>query len=171
MEQLRILVAALLLWTTGTAVLVTLIGFFPRFAIQAQAVIEQSPGRALVVGLVNFFFLGILTLTFFALGENVAQIFAIPGLILTGIGAAGVLLGTTGAILLLGQRLWSDRSAVRRHTYAAALLLLACLAPAVGWFLLLPSLLIVALGACVMVLFGRLQQGRPLPGEETNLPT
>ena len=171
MEQLRLLLAAVLLWTTGTAVLVTLVGFFPRFAVQAQTIIEQSPGRAFAVGLVNFFFLGIFTLTFFALGENVAQIFAVPGLILVGILAAGLVMGLTGAILLLGQRLWPDRSAVMRHAYAAALLLLACLAPLVGWFLLLPLLLIVALGACVMVLVGRLQHGRALPGKETHLPT
>jgi len=170
MELLKLFLGTALVLVTGTAVLLVLSGFFPRFTAQAHVVLEQSPGRAFVVGLVNLFFLSIIILILFALAQNVTQLFAVPTLILLGALVAAMLLGLTGLALLLGQRLWPDKPPVSRHSYAAFLLLLASLAPLVGWFVLLPILLIVALGACVMVLIGRLQQGRILPDEGTNRP-
>jgi hypothetical protein len=170
MELLQLLIASGIVLITGTAVLLLLVGFFPRFATQGQAVVEQSPGRALAIGLVNSFFLGIVILTLLALGENVAQFFTLLALLVLGVLNIGVFLGLTGLVLLLGQRLWPDKPPVTRHSYAAALLLLAALAPFVGWFVLLPLLLIVALGLCVLVLIGRLQQGRILPTDMPNDP-
>lgn len=58
MELLQLLLASIILLVTGTAVLLLLIGFFPRLADQGTAVIERSPGRALGVGVVNLLFLG-----------------------------------------------------------------------------------------------------------------
>jgi len=170
MQLLQLFFAALLILVTGTAVLVTLIGLFPRFAAQTQVILEQSPGRSFVVGLVNLFFLSIIILTLFALAENAAQFFALPALFFLGALVAAALLGLTGLTLLLGQRLWPDKPAVTSHAYAAGLLLLSALAPFVGWFLLLPLFLIAALGACVMVLIGRLQRGRIPPGAEMDGP-
>ncbi|MBK8990103.1 MAG: hypothetical protein IPM39_29250 [Chloroflexi bacterium] len=171
MELFRLFFAALLVLVTGTAVLVTLIGLFPRFAAQTHVALEQSPGRSFIVGLVNLFFLSVITLTLLALAENAAQFFALPALIFLGVLAAAGLLGLAGLALLLGQRLWPDKPPVTRHAYAALLLLLALLAPFVGWFLLLPLFFTAALGACVMVAIGRVQQGRMLPADEANSPT
>jgi hypothetical protein len=167
MELLQLFLASVILLVTGTAVILTLIGFFPHFTAQGAATVEQSPGRVLVVGLVNLLFLGILILTLFALGENVAQVFTIPALILLLALVASILLGLPGLAFLLGQRLWPERQPFTRHAYAAALLLLASLAPFVGWFILLPVLLTHALGLCVLVFIGRLQQGQVQPAEET----
>ncbi len=170
MELLQLLLASIILLGTGTAVFVLLIGFFPRFAAQGTAVIERSPSRALGVGLVNLFFLGTIILTLLALGQNVSQLFFIPALILLFALAAGILLGLIGLVLLLGQRLWPDKQPVTRHAYAAVLLLLAALCPFVGWFVLTPILLLVALGSCVMLLVGRVQQQRALFAEPGTTP-
>ncbi len=170
MELLQLLLASIILLVTGTAVLLLLIGFFPRLADQGTAVIERSPGRALGVGVVNLLFLGTISLTLLALGQNVAPIFSLIALISLFALVGGILLGLPGLILLLGQRLWPDKRPVTRHAYAALLLLLASLAPFVGWFVLAPILLMIALGTCVMLLIGRWQQGRSLPAEQGTTP-
>lgn len=165
MELLQLFLASIIVLVTGTAVFLTLIGFFPHVAAQSQAVIERSPGRALLVGLVNLFFFGTLILTLLALGENAAPIFTIPALILLFLLLAATMLGLLGLILLLGQRLWPEKQPVKRHTYASILLLLASLSPFLGWFVLMPLLLVVALGSCVMLMVGHLQRGQNSPAE------
>ena len=169
MELLQLLIASIMVLVTGTAVLLTLIGFFPNMAAQSQAVIERSPGRALLVGLVNLLFFGTLILTLLALGENVAPIFTIPALILMFLLLVATMLGLPGLVLLLGQRLWPEKQPVKRSMYAAVLLLLASLSPFLGWFILMPLLLIVALGSCVMLMMGRLQQGQNLSEEKEDV--
>ncbi len=164
MELLQLLLASLILLVTGTAVLLLLTGFFPHEAAQGQTIIEQMPGRALLIGLVNLFFLSALTLTLFALGENVAPLFFIPALASLFTLIAAILLGLPGLVLLLGQRLWPDKPPVNRHAFAAGLLLLAGLAPFVGWFVLTPILLTIALGVGVMLLMGRARQRRARQG-------
>lgn len=120
--------------------------------------------------MVNLLFLGTISLTLLALGQNVAPIFSLIALISLFALVGGILLSLPGLILLLGQRLWPDKRPVTRHAYAALLLLLASLAPFVGWFVLAPILLMIALGTCVMLLIGRWQQGRNLPAEQGITP-
>ncbi len=170
MELLQLFLASIIVLVTGTAVFLTLIGFFPHVAAQSQAVIERSPGRALLVGLVNLFFFGTLILTLLALGENVAQIFFIPALILLFLLSAATMFGLLGLALLLGQRLWPEKQPAKRHTYAAVLMLLASSAPFLGWFALMPLLLIVALGSCVMLMVERLQHGQNPSDEQEENP-
>lgn len=163
MELLQLFLATIILWGTGTAVILVLIGFFPRFTAQAEALVTQSSGRAFGVGLVNLFFLGILILILLALGQNVSQLFSVLALLFLAALGAAMLLGLAGLARLLGQRLWPDKAPVTGHASAAALLLLACLTPFAGWFVLLPILLTVGLGACVILLIGRFQQKTTLP--------
>jgi hypothetical protein len=169
MELLQLFLASVILLVTGTAVFLVLIGFFPHFAAQGVAVVEGSPGRTFAVGLVNLLFLGIIILTLFAMGQNISQIFSIPALLLLLVLIAGIFLGLPSLAQLLGQRLWPERRPFTRHAYAAALLILASLTPFVGWFLLLPLLLTCALGLCVMVVVGRLQQGQIIPTKEPTI--
>lgn len=164
MELLQLLLASVIILVTGTAVLLVMIGFFPRFTAQGQAIVEQSPGRAFGIGLVNLFFLSIVILTLLAFGQNIAELFNLLALFLLAVLTAAALSGMCSLTLLLGLRLWPDKPAITRHVYAATLLLLASLAPFVGWFVLLPMLLIIALGTCVLVLVSRLQQRRSLTG-------
>ncbi len=160
MELLQILVGAFLLILTVTALLTALIGFFPRFTGQVERAVLRTPGRTLVVGLINLFFLGTITLTLGALGQNVSQIFFLLAFIFLALLAAGFLFCLLGLVQLLGRRLWPEREAFAQTSRAAALITLAALTPFVGWFGFLPVLLTAALGGSVMVLVGRFQAGR-----------
>jgi hypothetical protein len=162
MELLPLFLGSALLLVTGTAVILVFIGFFPGFASQGAAILEQSPRWALLVGLINAFFFGTITLILFALGQNASEVFYLPTLLfLLGL-TVGVLLGLPGLTTLLSQRLWPEKQPTVRYTYAAALLVLAVLMPFIGWFVLLPSLLVMALGVCLLVLLDRFRQRRPL---------
>ncbi len=161
MELLPFFFGSFLLWVTGTAVILVFIGFFPTFTVQGAAIVRQSPRWTLLVGLVNAFFFGTIALILLALGQNVSEIFHLPALLfLLGL-AAGVLFGLPGLTTLLAERLWPEKQPTVRCGYAAALLVLAALMPFVGWFLLLPGLLVMALGVCLLVLLDRLRQERP----------
>jgi hypothetical protein len=162
MELLPLFFGSALVLVTGTAVILVFIGFFPGFTAQGAATVEQSPRWTLLVGLINAFFFGTITLILFALGQNVSEIFYLPTLLfLLGL-MVGVLFGLSGLTALLGERLWPDKQPTIRYIYAATLLVLAALMPFVGWFVLLPGLLVMALGVCLLVLLDRFRQGRPL---------
>ena len=162
MELLPLFFGSLLLWVTSTAVILVFIGFFPGFTAQGTTIVRQSPRWTLLVGLINAFFFGTITLILLALGQNVSELFYLPALLfLLGL-AASVLFGLPGLTALLGERLWPDKQPIVRYGYAAALLVLAALMPFVGWFLLLPGLLVMALGVCLLVLLDRFRQGWPL---------
>jgi hypothetical protein len=166
MELLQLFFGSVLLLATGTAVILVCIGFFPGFTAQGAAVAERSSRWALLVGLINAFFFGTITLTLFALGQNITQIFSLPALLFLFGLTAGVVFGLPGLTALLGERLWPDKQPTVRHSYAAALLILAALMPFIGWFVLLPGLLIMALGVSLLALIGRLQQGRPATNDQ-----
>ena len=169
MEILGFIVGGLAVVIVSAAVLLVVAGFFPRFTEQERLIVEGSPGRALGVGLINLFFLGTIILTLGALGQNVAELFFIPAIALLAVLLAAALFGLAGLARLLGNRLWPAESQARQLAYSSAVLALSSLAPFVGWFGVLPLLIVVSLGLCVMTLVQRLQSGRPAGGEEKEI--
>jgi hypothetical protein len=136
------------------ALLLVVAAVWPGFTLRAKANLEVSPGKSLMVGLVNYVFLGAIVLVAANLGPV-----AVIGLLLLGVLLAGTFLGLPAAALLVGERLRQlrEREATRWDELltGGAALYLAVLVPLVGWFLLLPALCLWSFGAAALTLLAR----------------
>ncbi|HMA36557.1 MAG TPA: hypothetical protein VKY74_19030 [Chloroflexia bacterium] len=124
---------------------------FPRLVARAQQTAERMPGRALVVGLINFIFFGVLAV---ALSSRGPILGLLAGLVFTAL-CSGVALGLSAIAGLVGARLRPGDPHPSRQLVAGALLLeLAALVPVVGW-LAVPALAgLIGLGATLIALVG-----------------
>ena len=145
------------------ALLLVTAALWPGFTLRTRDHLERSPGKALLVGLVNYVFLGAIAVVLLNLGP-----IAVIGLLLAGMLLAGTFLGLPAAAVLVGARLHSlrERETTRwgEVITGGLALYLAVLAPVVGWFLLLPGLCLWSFGGAALALAGR-QKAEPVDTE------
>ena len=157
MEIFAITLAVLASGITLIAAFLVIGSLFPNFTEDMKDAVGNSQGRVFVLGLVNAFFFGVISLVFFAVAENSGfQIIALPGvggvLFLT----ISAMFGLTGISLLLGERMFPEHSKSRRSIFGSAVLILGSLTPYIGWFGLAIYLMILAFGAFLLGIFNRL---------------
>lgn len=132
---------------------------FPGRVEKTRVVAEEMPGRAFTIGLVNTIFFGAIALAFAALdsavGSELPSTLAILVLILPG---AGIVLGLVGVVQLVGERLSPQNTGFKRTVWGTLLLILACVLPIIGWFLLFPYIALLGLGAFIVGFFHRRRQ-------------
>lgn len=125
---------------------------------RTRATLENSLGRSLLLGFVNFLFAGILVALLMwptRIGGVVAGIFVfLAGLVGLAV-AALVLLGLVAATSLLGSRMGEAKSPVTAQLRGGVLLLLACLTPYLGWFVFAPLAVWTALGSGIQSILRR----------------
>jgi hypothetical protein len=138
---------------TLIALFATLPYLLPERTRQAAVILDQSPGRSFIIGFVNLLFFGVVAIFLSQSGEF-AGLLAL--LILLALLAAA-LPGFGGVVRLLQTRIFSDStpSDLNARLKTAVLLTLALLSPIIGWFILLPLLYLLALGAGLSVLLRR----------------
>ena len=136
--------------------------FFSRKLGQIQKIAEQMTGRSLLLGLVNFLFFGAICVALLSLSENIGLWFlSIPALLIALILAVGLILGLSAITHLVGERLFPELEPLKQKTYGSGVLILACLAPFVGWFGFLPFVLLLGLGALIGGWFPRKRVNQP----------
>ena len=156
METFALFLLIVLATASLTAAFLVLRAFFPRGVDQVQQSLENHWNRAFWMGLVNTLFTAVLLLGLAALGDQV-WIFFLPAFALAGVFLIVLLLGWTAASRLLGLRLLPERKPLLQQLGGGLILLLSTLAPVVGWFLLLPYLIFLAVGAVVLTMFKKSQ--------------
>lgn len=165
-------IVGLLLITVGSffslvALLVLLIFLIPRRVARTRQVIQTAPGRSFVIGLVNALFFLVIAVVFLQGGQGGGLLALIIVLALLALAAVGL----AGVALLLRERIYPEPAkrelGMSASVKTAVLLVLAGLLPFLGWFVLAPLLLLLALGASIIVLVRR--DGRQV-AEETTLP-
>lgn len=149
-----------------TAAFLVLRAFFPRRVDQVQRVLEHHWNRAFWLGLVNTLFTAVLLLGLAALGDQMG-IFFLPAFALAGAFLVVVLFGWTASARLLGIRLLPERKPILQELSGGLILLLSTLAPVVGWFLFLPYLIFMAVGAVVLAYFQNRKQNIPQSNQES----
>ena len=139
---------------------VSLLAFFAALMLllpvpvtQTQGRLETSGGRSLLLGLVNFIFFGLLAVLGAWLAQQTGGLLAgilmlFAGIILLVL-AAFILLGLVALASLLGGRIGPEASPFITVLRGGGLLLLAMLAPYVGWFLFTPLAVWAGLGAAI----------------------
>lgn len=121
-----------------------------------QQVITTRPGRAFVVGLVNFLFFGLLALVFFSIQESTGgDIFALPGLLIVAILVTALSFGLSAFARLLGERLAAQHGPILRGLIGGGILSLGSALPIAGWFLMLPYVIFTGIGGFVLVVLAR----------------
>lgn len=148
----------LLLWVppilaTLVALFSVLRVLFPGLVSGAQAAAARMPGRATVLGIVNVLFLLVLAGALSAVSRG--GLLQLLALLLTLLLAVAAAFGLAAMSPLLGAGLLPDASPTRQSVWGAIALLVACLTPVLGWFLLFPYLACRGLGGLVIHLFTR----------------
>ena len=114
----------------------------------------RRPGRHILLGAVVFTAWLVAVLGAFAVPFPLAKLTGL--VLLTGL-VGFSLTGTAGLAGLLGARLATDASVLKKHTVGAVVLELAFLLPLVGWFVALPLALAGGTGVVAASLIDRLR--------------
>ena len=157
-ELIRFFVVALFSGWTLMAFLVALGLLMPRFTDLTAQVLRTMPGSSFLLGLVNALSLGIIAVVIFQIGQRIGGLigglFGLAGLTLTFLLLGLAALGMAGMTWLMHQRLFGDAAASLPTLLRTALILIsACFAPIFGWFILVPLVLSISLGATLIALF------------------
>ncbi|NIS80906.1 MAG: hypothetical protein GTO14_12000 [Anaerolineales bacterium] len=155
-QGLTVLIVSLFVGVCIVALFVALRVLFRNLVEDTSRAAEESPGRAFLIGLVNFLFTYALLVLLGRLVQTTGlQFLDFINVILIVILSIGLVFGLSGMVELFSEKLLPDRTGWRRTAGSAATLTLACITPYVGWFGLLPYLGFRGLGAFVMALFAR----------------
>ena len=133
------------------ALIALLAALLPNVANRSQAALQHSPWRAFFIGLVNYLFLGGISLLLFS---TEVEILGLLGLIILVFLISLTAIGLPGLAMLVGQQLsqlnHSQASPLKALLGGAITLEIAAMLPIVGWFILNPILLMLAFGTTVL---------------------
>jgi hypothetical protein len=161
--------------TTFIALLSAIDLFLPEPVERARRKLEAAPLRSFAVGILNMiFWVVILVIWFFWSQYDTGPGFA--GIMIYLIGSLLLILLVIGLVIpglpglvalaqLTGARFKASASPLGRDLRGGLLLVLACMTPFIGWFILTPALLSTAIGAGLLTFFER--RSRPQEEERT----
>ena len=156
-EGLQIIIIILFSWGTLAALVVLLPALLPGRVARAQQVAQDSPGRSLVIGLVNLLFFGLVAIIF-AQGGDVGGLLAL--IILLAL-AAITAVGLSAINQIVQTRLYPKEEGVKVGLKTAVLLIAGGLVPLLGWLVVAPILLLIGLGAGIIALVRRKSSATP----------
>ena len=152
MQTLFVILFSVFSLVALVASLILMRGLFPIHVDRVRQTLENHWKRSFWIGLLNTILITIFVFGLASLAES-APIFYIPAFGIYGAFLIGLLYGLAAFISILGDRLFPDLSPVKKDIQAGAVTLLASLLPMVGWFLLFPYVISLAVGAVVITLF------------------
>lgn len=152
MQTLYVIFFAALSLAALVASLLMIRGLFPVRVDLVRQTLEDHWKRSFWIGLLNTLLITIFVLGLGALAES-APIFYILTFGIYGAFLVGLLFGLTAFIRYLGERLFPDQTPVKKDIRGGSVFLLASTLPFVGWFLLFPYGISLAVGAVVITLF------------------
>ena len=158
-DILRLLLAIALLIIGLAAYFLVLNALFPQRVMKNRSLIQAMPARSFGIGLVNFVFFAVIAAVLLSVAESagpfIKGILTIPALIIFACLTIMLSLGLAGMSNLIGERIFSDFSGWKQTLWGTVCLSLACAVPFVGWFLLLPYVGFVSIGAVILGFFQR----------------
>jgi len=152
MQTLFLILFAILSLIALVASLIFVRGLFPIRVEQVHQTLENNWKRSFWIGLLNTILITIFILGLGSLADS-APIFFIPAFGIYSAFLIGILFGLAAFVNYLGSQLFPDQPQVKKEIRAGAVFLLASLLPVVGWFLLFPYGISLAVGAVVITLF------------------
>lgn len=165
MQTLYLIFFAILSLIALIASLIFIRGLFPVRVEQVCQTLENHWKRSFWIGLLNTILISIFVLGLGSLADN-APIFFIPAFVIYGAFLIGLLFGLAAFVNYLGNQLFEDHPPVKKEIRAGTVFLLASLLPVVGWFLLFPYGISLAVGAVVITLFQNRQRMKNLAAKD-----
>jgi len=157
-DIVRLFLIILLLLAGFAAYFLVLNALFAPRVTKIRSIAQSMPGRSFGIGVVNFLFFAVIALVLLSIAENagpfIRGVLTIPAIIILALLAVALSLGLAGMSTMIGERVFPDLSGWKQTLWGTVCLSLACALPFVGWFLLLPYVGFVGIGA---VLLGFLQ--------------
>jgi len=158
-DILRLFFIIILLTIGLAAYFLVLTALFANRVTKAQRIINQMPGRAIGVGLVNFLFFGVIAMVLFSVAENtsgaIKVILTMPALLISALLTILLSFGLAGMANVVGERILPEHSSLKKTVWGTVLLSFACALPFIGWFLLLPYVALLGFGAVILGFFQR----------------
>jgi hypothetical protein len=158
-DILRLFLALILLTLGLAAYFLVLNALFLSRITKAKSTIQAVPARSFGIGLVNFLFFFVIAAVLLSVAENtgpfIRGVLTIPALIILAFLIIVLSLGLAGMSNLVGERIFSDTSVWKQTLWGTVCLSLACALPFIGWFLLLPYVGFVGIGAVILGFFQR----------------
>ena len=149
-ETIRILIILILTGITLPALLGSLVFLIPNRVQAVEAVLQQRPRRAFIVGFINVLFFGLIVTIFSNEGDQGGFIAFLIVLFLLAL----AMIGLASFVTLLRAKFYGATD-LPETLKTAVLLIIALLTPVVGWFILTPILFIMSIGAALITLFRR----------------
>jgi hypothetical protein len=165
------LINLILLVASGIATVVALLGainlLLPEPVQRVQLNLESSLGRSTLLGLVNFLFFGALIVLAAWLADKLGNVIAGVFVFLAGlIGLGIVVLAVFGLVAfanLLGNRIGGKPGTpFKANLRGGLLLVLAGIAPYVGWLIFTPLVVWAGLGAAIQAFIPRRNASVPV---------
>ncbi len=129
----------------------------PRTAARCKAVVERWPFQAFAAGLLTYVVGGGLAWYFLSHGyiPRLLKVQVVMGMLIPGLCLVAVLLlltvmGATGTVRFVGERLTGSATPLRQILTGTLAATLASWFPIVGWVIVLPGLLFVSTGALII---------------------
>ena len=162
MEQIGIILLVLLGGVTILALFLALTLLFPAAIAKIRRNLETGLGRSLLLGLVNFIFFAVLALVFSRIAEEtggfVAGVFIFMAAVILLVLTVLIVFGLVSFANILGERVGGETNPFQSILRGGTLLLLAGLAPYIGWFIFTPLVIWTGLGAAISALIRRQRQ-------------
>ncbi len=153
-DIVRLLLILILMVAGLAAYFLVVNALFAVRVARTKSIAQSTVTRSFGIGFVNFVFFAVIALVLFSIAETAGPvlrgILTIPGLLILALLAIGLSLGLAGIAALIGERIFPDLSAWKQTLWGTVCLSLACALPFVGWFLLLPYVGFVGIGAVIL---------------------
>jgi hypothetical protein len=161
-DIVRLLLIILLMIAGLVAYFLVINALFAIRVTRIRSIAQTMTARSLGIGLINFVFFAVIVLVLLSIAENAGPflrgVLTIPALLILALLAIGLSLGLAGMATLVGERIFSDLPAWKQTLWGTVCLSIACALPFVGWFLLLPYVGFVGIGAVILEFFQRTKQ-------------
>ena len=159
-DILRIFVVVLLLTLSLSAYFLVINALFALRIAKTRTIIQTVPGRSFGIGLVNFAFFAVIAIVLISISEKIGNgffkgVIMLPALISIALLTIMLSLGLTAMSNHIGEKITSDAISWKQTVWGTVCLSFACALPFVGWFLLLPYVGLVGIGAFILGLFHR----------------
>ena len=153
-DILRLLLIMVLSIAGFAAYFLVIHALFPSRVTGTRSIAQSMPGRSFGIGFVNFAFFAVITLVLLSVAETAGPflrgILTLPALLIVALLTIALSIGLAGMSNLIGERLFSDLPAWKQTLWGTVCLTLACALPFIGWFLLLPYVGFVGIGAVIL---------------------
>ncbi|MBL8100095.1 MAG: hypothetical protein JNK81_13000 [Anaerolineales bacterium] len=146
----------LLLTISLTSYFLVINALFTNRVSKTQNIIHQTAGRSFGLGLVNALFFGAIGLFLLMLldGNRVPDLLRVilifPTFIVWAFLFSLMSIGLTSMVKNLSEKIFPDLTSWKQIVWGSVVLCFACALPFVGWFLLIPFILFISIGAAIL---------------------